>query len=88
VKPIPRQSFRPDYSIQFVTRCIDTRVYDLDSEGGAKAGADKNKYFAPLALGILAAASMGGDEESKLLKNGAVSSVVRSAGPNCDDGLV
>jgi hypothetical protein len=46
----------------------------VDSEGGAKAGADKNKYLAPLALGILAAASMDGDEESDVLKNGAVSS--------------
>jgi hypothetical protein len=42
----------------------------VDSEGGANAGADKNKYLAPLALGVLAAASMGGDEESDVFKNG------------------
>lgn len=45
----------------------------VDSEGGAKAGGEKNKYFAPLALGVLAAASMGGDEASDPFKNGVVS---------------
>lgn len=45
----------------------------IDTEGGAKAGADKNKYLAPLALGVMAAASMDGDEASDIFKNGVVS---------------
>jgi hypothetical protein len=31
----------------------------VDSEGDAKAGTEKNKYLAPLALGVLAAPSLG-----------------------------
>jgi hypothetical protein len=45
----------------------------VDSEGGAKAGSGKNKYLAPLALGVLAASSMDGDEASDVFKNGVVS---------------
>lgn len=45
----------------------------VDSEGGAKAGSGKNKYLAPLALGVLAASSMDGDEASDIFKNGVVS---------------
>jgi len=45
----------------------------VDSEGGAKAGSGKNKYLAPLALGVLTAASMDGDEASDIFKNGVVS---------------
>ncbi len=45
----------------------------VDSEGGAKAGSDKNKYLAPLVLGVLAASSMDGDEASDVFKNGVVS---------------
>ncbi len=49
------------------------QVVSVDSEGGAKAGSDKNKYLAPLALGVLAAASMDGDEASDVFKSGVVS---------------
>jgi hypothetical protein len=42
----------------------------VDSEGAANAGADKSKYLALLALGMLAAVTMGGDEESDVFKNG------------------
>jgi len=45
----------------------------VDSEGGAKAGSDKNKYLAPLVLGVRAASSMDGDEASDVFKNGVVS---------------
>ncbi len=45
----------------------------VDSEGGAKAGSGKNKYLAPLALGVLAASSMDGDEASDIFKSGVVS---------------
>jgi len=45
----------------------------VDREGGAKAGSGKNKYLAPLALGVLAASSMDGDEDSDVFKNGVVS---------------
>jgi hypothetical protein len=45
----------------------------VDSEGGAKAGSGRNKYLAPLALGLLAASSMDGDEASEVFKNGVVS---------------
>jgi hypothetical protein len=46
----------------------------IDQEGGAKAGSDKGKLLAPLALGILAASSMDRDRDSNgVLKNGVVS---------------
>jgi hypothetical protein len=47
----------------------------IDSEGGAKAGADKNKVLAPLILGILAASSMDRDRdhEGDVGKNAVVS---------------
>lgn len=48
----------------------------IDSEGGAQATGGKNKYLAPLALGLMAAAS-GGDGDNKDggggLRNGVVS---------------
>ncbi|WP_433965443.1 hypothetical protein [Tunturiibacter gelidiferens] len=45
----------------------------VDSEGGAKAGSDNNKYPAPLVLGVLAASSMDRDEASDVFKNGVIS---------------
>jgi hypothetical protein len=50
----------------------------VDSEGGAKAGSGKDKYLAPLALGVLAAWSLGGSTKNGgkakgVLKNGVVS---------------
>jgi hypothetical protein len=44
----------------------------IDSEGGAKAGSGKNKLLAPLALGVMAAASM--DDDGQLAARGAVTS--------------
>lgn len=44
----------------------------IDSEGGAKAGSGKNKFLAPLALGVMAMASM--DDDGNLAAKGAVTS--------------
>ena len=44
----------------------------IDSEGGAKAGSGKNKLLAPLALGVMAMASM--DDDGPLAVKGGVTS--------------
>ena len=44
----------------------------IDPEGGTKANPDKGKYLVPLALGVLAAASM--DDDGNLAAKGAVTS--------------
>jgi hypothetical protein len=64
---------RPIHGQMTAAEAASDQNLSIDSEGGAKAGSDKNKYLAPLALGFLAASSMDGDEASDVLKNGVVS---------------
>lgn len=46
----------------------------IDSEGGAQATGGRDKYVAPLVLGLLAASASGGDKDNDdVVKNGAVS---------------
>ncbi len=61
------------HGLMTATEASPGQNLSVDSEGGAKGGSDKNKYLAPLALGVLAAASMNGDEASDVFKNGVVS---------------
>ena len=69
----PQLLSRPIHGQMTATEATSAQNISIDSEGGAKAGSDKNKYLAPLALGFLAASSMDGDEASDVLKNGVVS---------------
>jgi hypothetical protein len=69
----PQLLARPIHGQMTAAEAAPGQDVSVDSEGGAKAGSGKNKYLAPLALGVLAASSMDGDEASDVLKNGVVS---------------
>jgi hypothetical protein len=69
----PQLLSRPIHGQMTAAEAAPGQDVSVDSEGGAKAGSGKNKYLAPLTLGVLAASSMDGDEASDVLKNGVVS---------------
>jgi hypothetical protein len=69
----------------------------IDSEGGAKASSGRNKFLAPLALGILAASSMDQDRDGNIAAKSTVVSngfgiiarvvAVAAANPNVSAGF-
>ncbi|MDX6457223.1 MAG: hypothetical protein QOE55_920, partial [Acidobacteriaceae bacterium] len=69
----PHLLSRPIHGQMTAAEAAPGQDVSVDAEGGAKAGSGKNKYLAPLALGLLAASSMDGDEASDVFKNGVVS---------------
>jgi hypothetical protein len=69
----PQLVSRPIHGQMTAAEAAPGQDVSVDAEGGAKAGSGKNKYLAPLALGVLAASSMNGDEASDIFKNGVVS---------------